>query len=89
MFISKIEKLKLITGMMDLMATVQKLDSEVIFLKAKIKAFEGGKTPPKKPRKKSTMTAESRAKISAAVRARHAKKKLERENVTSISTKSI
>jgi len=89
MFISKIEKLKLITGMMDLMATVQKMDSEVIFLKAKIKALEGGKTPPQKPKKQSTMSAEGRAKISAAVKAYHANKKLERENVTSISTTSI
>jgi hypothetical protein len=91
MFISKVEKLKLISSMMDLMATVQKLDSEVIYLKGKIKTLEGQtkEAKQKKPRKQSTMSAEGRARIGAAVKAYHANKKLEKQNATSISTTSI
>jgi hypothetical protein len=61
----------------------------MLYLSGKIKALEGGKTSPKKPRKQSTMSAEGRARIGAAVKAYHAKKKLEKENATSISTTSI
>jgi hypothetical protein len=91
MFISKVEKLKLISSMMDLTATVHQLDTEIIFLKAKIKTLEGHKkeAKPKKTRKQSTMSAEGRARIGAAVKAYHAKKKLEKQNATSISTTSI
>jgi hypothetical protein len=84
MFISKVEKLKLISSMMDLMATVQKLDSEVIYLKGKIKALEGGEK-----KKKHTMTPEGRAKMSQMMKERHAKIKQEKQNATSISTTSI
>ena len=91
MFISKVEKLKLISSMMDLTATVHQLDTEIIFLKAKLKTLESQpkEVKPKKPRKKWTMSAEGRAKVSAAVKARHAQKQLEKQNATSISTTSV
>jgi len=83
MFISKVEKLKLIAGMIDLTATIQKLDSEVIFLKAKIKTLEG-KKPAKKP-----MSEAQRAKQREYAKRYKAKKQLEKKNATSISTTSI
>ena len=89
MFISTKEKNQIEEAIKGLCVRIEHLSTEMLYLSGKIKALEGGKTPPKKPRKKSIMTAESRAKISAAVRARHAKKKLEKENATSISTTSI
>jgi len=84
MFISKIEKLKLISGMMDLVATVQKLDNEVIYLKGKLKVLEGGGE-----KRKRTMSPEGKAKMSRIMKERHAQKKLEKENATSISTTSV
>jgi hypothetical protein len=89
MFISTKEKNQIEEALKGLCVRIEHLSTEMLYLSGKIKALESGKTPPKKPRKKSIMTAESRAKISAAVRARHAKKKLEKENATSISTTSI
>ena len=68
--------------MIDLTATIQKLDSEVIFLKAKIKTLEG-----KKPAKK--MTEAQRAKQREYAKRYKAKKQLEKKNATSISTTSI
>jgi hypothetical protein len=84
MFISKMEKLKLISGIMDLMATVQKLDSEIIYLKGRIKALEGGN----KERKKRTISEETRAKMSQMMKARHAKNKMEKEYADSLNAKS-
>jgi hypothetical protein len=89
MFISKKEKNQIQEALKAICMRLEYLGDEYLYITGKMKALEGGKTPPKKPRKKSIMTAESRAKISAAVRARHAKKKLEKENATSISTTSI
>lgn len=89
MFISKVEKLKLISSMMDLTATVHQLDTEIIFLKAKIKTLEGKTPETKKPRKKHTMSPEGRARMSQMMKERHAKNKQEKQNATSISTTSI
>jgi hypothetical protein len=84
MFISKLEKLKLISGIMDLMATVQRLDSEIIYLKARIKTLEG-----KKPVVKKKSTAEQRAKQREYARRYYAKKQSEKKNVNSISITSV
>jgi predicted RNase H-like nuclease (RuvC/YqgF family) len=84
MFISKVEKLKLISSMMDLMATVQKLDNEVIYLKGKIKALEGAKKPAKKP-----MSEAQRIKQREYAKRYKARKLQEKQNATSISTTSI
>ena len=86
MFISNAEKNQMRESITYLMAETSRVKSEILFLTAKIKVLEGGKTPPKK---KSGMTPEGRAKVSAAVKAYHAKKKLEKQNATSISTTSI
>jgi hypothetical protein len=89
MFISTKEKNQIEEALKGLCIRIEHLSTEMLYLSGKIKALEGEKTPPKKPRKQSTMSAEGRARIGAAVKAYHAKKKLERENATSISTTSI
>jgi hypothetical protein len=89
MFISTKEKNQIEEALKGLCIRIEHLSTEMFYLSGKIKALEGEKTPPKKPRKQSTMSAEGRARISAAVKAYHAKKKLEKENATSISTTSI
>ena len=89
MFISKVEKLKLISSMMDLTATVHQLDTEIIFLKAKLKTLEGKTPEAKKPRKKHIMSPETRARMSQMMKERHAKNKQEKQNATSISTTSV
>jgi hypothetical protein len=45
--------------------------------------------PPKKPRKKHTMSPEGRAKMSQMMKDRHAKKKLEAQNGNSVGTTSV
>jgi hypothetical protein len=89
MFISNAEKNQMRESITYLLAETSRLKNGVLFLTAKIKVLEGQKAPPKKPKKQSTMSAEGRARIGAAVKAYHAKKKLEKENATSISTTSI
>ena len=57
-----------------------------------INQVEALKNPPlveKKPRKKHTMSAEGRAKMSRIMKERHAKAKLEKQNANSINTASI
>ena len=89
MFISTKEKNQIEEALKGLCIRIEHLSTEMLYLSGKIKALESEKTPPKKPRKQSTMSAEGRARIGAAVKAYHAKKKLEKENATSISTTSI
>ena len=89
MFISTKEKNQIEEALKGLCIRIEHLSTEMLYLSGKIKALEGEKTPPKKPRKQSTMSAEGRARIGAAVKAYHAKKKLEKQNATSISTTSI
>jgi hypothetical protein len=89
MFISNAEKNQMRESITYLLAETSRLKSEILFLTAKIKVLEGKTPEAKKPRKKSTISAEGRAKIGAAVKAYHAKKKLEKQNATSISTTSI
>ena len=86
MFISNDERIQLRKDLDQMSKLFNDMSNDMIYLIARIKVLEGGKTPPKK---KSGMTPEGRAKVSAAVKAYHAKKKLEKQNVTSISTTSI
>jgi hypothetical protein len=86
MFISKKEKTQIEEALKAICMRLEYLSNDFLYLSGKVKALEGGKTPSKKPRKQSTMSAEGRARIGAAVKAYHAKKKLEKENATSIST---
>jgi hypothetical protein len=88
MFISKKEKTQIEEALKAICMRLEYLSNDFLYLSGKVKALEGGKTPSKKPRKQSTMSAEGRARIGAAVKAYHAKKKLEKENATSISTTS-
>ena len=89
MFISYAEKKFLQSELKGAFEMLSLLSTEVTMLKAKVKVLESKKPEAKKPKKQSTMSAEGRARIGAAVKAYHAKKKLERENATSISTTSI
>jgi hypothetical protein len=89
MFISSTEKINIQNAIESLRFSLADANTEILYLKAKIKVLEGKTPEAKKPRKKSTISAEGRAKIGAAVKAYHAKKKLEKENATSISTTSI
>ena len=86
MFISKKEKTQIEEALKAICMRLEYLSNDFLYLSGKVKALEGGKTPSKKSRKQSTMSAEGRARIGAAVKAYHAKKKLEKENATSIST---
>ncbi len=86
MFISKKEKTQIEEALKAICMRLEYLSNDFLYLSGKVKALEGGKTPSKKPRKQSTMSAEGRARIGAAVKAYHAKKKLEKENANSVST---
>jgi len=86
MFISNTERIQLRKDLDQMSRLFNDMNNDMVYLIARIKVLEGGKTPPKK---KKGMTPEGRARVSAAVKAYHAKKKLEKENATSISTTSI
>ncbi len=73
MFISNKEKAKINEGITLLCAEVAKLKTEIIFLTAKIKAFEGAKATPKKQ-----TTATQRAKQREYMRKYKARKKAEK-----------
>jgi hypothetical protein len=79
-----LEKRGIETSIKVLESVVEKLRVEVTYLSAKVKILEGGE-----PKKKRVMSPEGKAKMSQMMKDRHAKKKLERENATSISTTSI
>lgn len=83
MFISNAERIQLKKDIETLSKIVGELNTEVMFLSAKIKVLEGKGKEPKKTR---TMSPENRAKLSAMMKARHAKKKLEKQNGNSVST---
>ena len=89
MFISSTEKINIQNAIESLRFSLADATTEILYLKAKIKALEGKAPETKKPRKKHTMSPEVRAKMSQIMKDRHAKKKLEKANATSISTTSI
>jgi hypothetical protein len=91
MFISRNEKEQINDNIKDIVKSLSNLNTALTYLSAKVKVLENAKpeAKPKKPRKKWTMSAEGRAKVSAAVKARHELKKLEKQNATSVSTTSI
>jgi hypothetical protein len=89
MFISNTERVQLRKDLDQMSKLFNDMNNDMIYLIARIKVLESKAPEAKKPRKQSTMSAEGRARIGAAVKAYHAKKKLEKENATSISTTSI
>jgi hypothetical protein len=89
MFISNTEKVQLRKDLDQMSRLFKDMNNDMIYLIARVKVLEGEKTPPKKPRKKHTMTPEGRARMSQMMKDRHAKNKLEKANATSISTTSI
>ena len=86
MFISSTEKINIQNAIESLRFSLADATTEILYLKAKIKALEGKTPEAKKPRKKHTMTPEGRARMSQMMKDRHAKNKLEKANATSIST---
>jgi hypothetical protein len=84
MFISNKEKNQIEETLKALCMRIEHLSNDVLYLSGKIKALEGSKT-----KKKRVVSPEARAKMSQMMKDRHAKKKLEKEYATSISTTSI
>jgi hypothetical protein len=72
MFISRKEKASIEQSIGGLLVAVDRLNSEVLYLSAKIKVLEGAGV-----KKKRTMSPEGRAKMSQMMKERHAKNKLE------------
>jgi hypothetical protein len=84
MFISKKEKTQIEEALKAICMRLDYLSNDFLYLSGKVKALEGSKT-----KKKRVMSPEARAKMSQMMKDRHAKKKLEKEYATSISTTSI
>jgi hypothetical protein len=73
MFISRKEKASIEQTIGGLLVAVERLNSEVVYLSAKVKILQGGGE-----KKKRTMSPEGRAKMSQMMKDRHAKNKLEK-----------
>ena len=84
MFISKNEKIYIERSITDLFATVEKLKTEVIYLTAKVKVLENIDKE-----KIEEKIKQRREKQRDYMRRYKAKKRLEKQNATSISTTSI
>ena len=85
MFISKSEKEHLTNDVINLAKLISGLNVSLMQLSLRVDDLEKPAPKVKKPHKKWTMSAEGRANVSAAVKARHAKKKLEKQNAASVS----
>ena len=83
MFISNAERIQLRKDLDQMSKLFNDMNNDMIYLIARIKVLEGEKNPPKRKR---TMTPEGKAKMSQMMKDRHAKKKLEEQNASSIST---
>ena len=83
MFISNAERIQLRKDLDQMSKFFNDMNNDMIYLIARIKVLEGEKNPPKRKR---TMTPEGKAKMSQMMKDRHAKKKLEEQNASSIST---
>ena len=79
MFISQKEKNDINEAMRQMTKICDEINTNMLILIARVKVLEHGK---KVVKKTSGMTPEGRAKVSAAVKAYHAKKKLEKQNAT-------
>jgi exonuclease VII small subunit len=73
MFISRADKQRIEQSITDLLAIVEKMNDDIVYLSAKVKVLEGGGA-----KKKRTMSPEARAKISQMMKERHAKNRLEK-----------
>lgn len=79
MFISNSERIQLRKDLDQMSKLFNDMNSDMIYLIARVKVLEGGKTPPKKKR---TMSPEGKAKMSQMMKDRHAKKKLDAQETT-------
>ena len=84
MFISNKEKNKIEEALKAICIRLEHLSTDILYLSGKVKALEGNKPAPKKK-----LTEAQRAKQREYMRRYKAKKKLEKQNATSISTTSI
>jgi len=84
MFISKNEKVYIERSITDLFATVEKLKTEVIYLSAKVKVLEN--IDKDKIEERIKLKKDKQREYNRRYKA---KKKLEKQNATSISTTSI
>ena len=84
MFISKNEKIYIERSITDLFATVEKLKTEVIYLSAKVKVLEN--IDKDKIEERIKLKKDKQREYNRRYKA---KKKLEKENATSISATSI
>jgi hypothetical protein len=85
MFISKSEKEHLTNDVINLAKLISGLNVSLVQLSLRVDKIEKPTPKVKKSHKKWTMSAEGRANVSAALKARHAKKKLEKQNAASVS----
>ena len=79
MFISNTERNEIKKTIESLSKIIGDMNVELMYLSAKVKVLEGTKQEDKKPRKKHTMSPETRAKMSQMMKERHAKYKLEQQ----------
>jgi hypothetical protein len=96
MFISKAEKKQLQNTFELLQAQIKMVKNDISMQREFIdnqreiiKKILVQLEPPKKPRKKHTMTPEGRARMSQMMKDRHAKIKMEKQNANSVSTTSV
>ena len=84
MFISNADKLKIAKDIGSLQAALDRMLTDIQFLSAKVKVLEGKK--PRKTAPKKKLTEAQRQKQREYARKYQAKKRLEKQNVDSIST---
>lgn len=87
MFISNNERIQLRTDIETLCKIIGDLNTEVVYLKAKVKVLEGKKAAQAKPKKQ--MTEAQRAKQREYAKRYQAKKRMEKKNGNSISTTGV
>lgn len=86
MFISNQERLHFKQSIEKLFRLLDGMITDTIELRARIKVLEGTQQQKKKKR---NMSPENRAKMSQMMKARHAKKKMEKQNGNSVNTTSV
>ena len=88
MFISTAERIRIKGDLETLAKIVGDMNSELVYLSAKVKALEAKPVPRpvKKTYKKKKLTAEQREKQREYARRYQAKKRLEKQNGNSVST---
>jgi hypothetical protein len=87
MFISRADKDRIEQSIRGLLMATDRLNNEVVYLNAKIKALEANRV--KQPKAKKQMTEAQRAKQREYAKRYQAKKRMEKKNGNSVSTPSV